>query len=69
MLILEFGLQTGNFFIPKFLICHHDEANISIDLIEERYQKGVVLITFQVHPAGWGATFADPAAGEAIVDR
>jgi DNA replication protein DnaC len=47
----------------------HEEANTLIDLIEERYRKGIVMITSQVSPRGWENLFEDPVIGEAIVDR
>ena len=47
----------------------HDEANILIDLLEERYHKGSVIVTSQVDPKGWMRLFEDPVIGEAIVDR
>ena len=55
----DFGLRNYN----------HDEANVLIDLIEERYRKGIVIITSQVNPKGWGELFEDPVIGEAIIDR
>lgn len=47
----------------------HAEATALLDLLEERYQKGSVLITSQVDPKGWLTLFEDPVIGEAIVDR
>jgi len=47
----------------------HDEATILIDLLEERYHKGSVIVTSQVDPKGWTKLFEDPVIGEAIVDR
>ena len=47
----------------------HDEANTLLDLLEERYQKGSVIVTSQVDPKGWGKLFEDPVIAEAITDR
>ena len=47
----------------------HDEATSLIDIIEERYQKGVIIVTSQVSPKGWPQLFEDPVIAEAIVDR
>ena len=47
----------------------HDEANTLLDLLEERYQKGSLIITSQVDPKGWGKLFEDPVIAEAITDR
>jgi DNA replication protein DnaC len=46
-----------------------DEAMILLDLLEERYQKGMQIITSQVDIEGWQSLFADKVASEAIVDR
>ena len=47
----------------------HEEANILLELIEERYRKGTIIVTSQVSPPGWKSLFADPVIGEAITDR
>ena len=47
----------------------HDEAQILIDILEERYLKGSVIVTSQVDPSGWMKLFQDPVIAEAIVDR
>jgi DNA replication protein DnaC len=47
----------------------HEEANVLIDILEERYQKGSVLLTSQVDPKGWRKLFEDPVIAEAITDR
>jgi DNA replication protein DnaC len=47
----------------------HEEAQILIDILEERYMKGSVIVTSQVDPAGWLRLFQDPVIAEAIVDR
>ena len=47
----------------------HAEASSLLDLLEERYQKGSILITSQVDPKGWKSLFEDPVIAEAIVDR
>lgn len=47
----------------------HDEATVLLDLVEERYGKGVTIITSQVAPNGWIKLFEDPVVAEALVDR
>lgn len=47
----------------------HDEATSLMDILEERYQKGVVILTSQINPEGWLKLFEDPVIAEAIVDR
>lgn len=47
----------------------HDEANTLLEIVEERYRKGVIIITSQVSPDGWKGLFEDPVIGEAITDR
>jgi len=47
----------------------HDEATSLVDILEERYRKGSVIVTSQVDPRGWVKLFEDPVIGEAIVDR
>jgi DNA replication protein DnaC len=47
----------------------HEEATSLMDLLEERYQKGVVIVTSQVNPEGWMKLFEDPVIAEAITDR
>jgi DNA replication protein DnaC len=47
----------------------HEEACALLDLLEERYQKGTLIITSQVDPKGWKTLFEDPVIAEAIVDR
>ena len=47
----------------------HDEANVFLEVLEERYQKGICIITSQVSPEGWKSLFEDPVIGEAITDR
>jgi len=47
----------------------HEEATALVDLLEERYRKGVAIVTSQVDPRGWGKLFDDPVIGEAIIDR
>jgi DNA replication protein DnaC len=55
----DFGLRTYT----------HEEAQILIDILEERYLKGSIIITSQVDINGWGKLFADPVISEAIIDR
>lgn len=47
----------------------HDEANMLMDILEERYQKGSVIVTSQVEPEGWKKLFEDPVIAEALTDR
>ena len=47
----------------------HKEANTLFDVLEDRYQKGPVIITSQVKPQGWKTLFEDKVIAEAILDR
>ena len=47
----------------------HEEAVLLIDLIEDRYRKGVHIITSQVDPGGWRTLFEDAVIADALVDR
>lgn len=47
----------------------HEEANVLIDLLEDRSRKGPVIVTSQADPKGWGKLFEDPLIAEAIVNR
>lgn len=47
----------------------HQEATILYEILEERYQKGSVIVTSQVSPLGWKSLFEDPVIAEAICDR
>jgi DNA replication protein DnaC len=47
----------------------HEEATVLIDLLEDRYQKGVVIVTSQVSDKGWQKLFDDPVIAEGIVNR
>jgi DNA replication protein DnaC len=47
----------------------HEEATALVDLLEERYRRGSLIVTSQVDPRGWLKLFEDPVIGEAIVDR
>lgn len=47
----------------------HDEANILVDILEDRHRKGSVIVTSQVDPKGWKKLFEDPIIAEAIVSR
>ena len=47
----------------------HDEAVTLLEIIEERYTKGIVIITSQVEPAGWRTLFQDSVISDAIIDR
>jgi DNA replication protein DnaC len=47
----------------------HDEATVLVDILEDRHQKGSVIVTSQVDPKGWMKLFEDPVIAEAIVSR
>lgn len=47
----------------------HQEANALYDILEERYNKGPVIVTSQVRPLGWKSLFEDEVIAEAILDR
>jgi DNA replication protein DnaC len=47
----------------------HDEANVLVDLLEDRHRKGSVILTSQADPKGWSKLFEDPLIAEAIVSR
>ena len=47
----------------------HDEASFLLEILEERYGKGMVIISTQVNHQGWRSLFKDPVIAEAIVDR
>jgi DNA replication protein DnaC len=47
----------------------HEEANVLVDLLEERHRKGSVIVTSQADPRGWSKLFEDPLIAEAIVNR
>jgi len=47
----------------------HEEANVLVDLLEDRHRKGSVIVTSQVDPRGWQKLFEDPVIAEAIVNR
>jgi DNA replication protein DnaC len=47
----------------------HDEANVLVDILEDRHRKGSVIVTSQVDPKGWIKLFEDPIIAEAIVSR
>lgn len=47
----------------------HEEANVLVDLLEDRHRKGSVIVTSQVDSRGWLKLFEDPIIAEAIVSR
>lgn len=47
----------------------HEEANVLVDMLEDRHRKGSVIVTSQVDPKGWRKLFEDPIIAEAIVSR
>lgn len=46
----------------------HDEATMLIEILEERYGKGIAIITTQVDPEGWRSLFQDSVISDAIID-
>jgi len=59
LILDDFGLRNYS----------HDEASILLDVLEERYLKGSVILTSQVEPQGWSKLFEDPVIADAIIDR
>jgi DNA replication protein DnaC len=59
LILDDFGLRTYT----------HDEATALLEILEERYGKGITIITSQVAPKGWIKLFEDPVVAEAVVDR
>lgn len=59
LILDDFGLRNYS----------HEEATILVDLLEERYRQGSVIITSQVTPDGWKRLFEDPVIAEATIDR
>lgn len=59
MILDDFGLRAYT----------HEEATVLMDILEERYRKGSVIVTSQVDPKGWTKLFEDPVIAEAINDR
>lgn len=59
LILDDFGLRNYS----------HDEATALLEVLEERYGKGVTILTSQVSPKGWLSLFEDQVIGEAIVDR
>lgn len=47
----------------------HEEATTLLDILEDRYRKGSIIVTSQVDAKGWRSLFDDPVIAEAIVDR
>lgn len=59
ILLDDFGLRNYT----------HEEANVLVDLLEDRHRRGSVIVTSQVDPRGWQKLFEDPVIAEAIVSR
>lgn len=59
LILDDFGLRNYS----------HDEANVLVDILEDRHRKGSVVVTSQVDPKGWLKLFEDPVIAEAIVSR
>jgi DNA replication protein DnaC len=47
----------------------HEEASALLDVLEDRYTKGSVIVTSQVEPEGWLKLFEDPVIADSITDR
>lgn len=47
----------------------HDEAVFLVDLVEDRYRKGIHIVTSQVDVEGWKTLFEDAVVADALVDR
>jgi DNA replication protein DnaC len=47
----------------------HEEATALLEILEERYKKGAVIVTSQVEPEGWRSLFQDSVISDAIIDR
>ncbi len=59
LILDDFGLRTYT----------HQEATSLLEILEERYAKGITIVTSQVSPRGWIQLFEDPVVAEAVVDR
>lgn len=59
LILDDFGLRNYS----------HDEANVLVDLLEDRHRRGSVIVTSQADPKGWTKLFEDPLIAEAIVSR
>lgn len=59
LILDDFGLRSYT----------HEEATALVDLLEDRYRQGIVVVTSQVDTRGWLKLFEDPVVAEAIVDR
>ena len=47
----------------------HKEANVLLDVLEDRYQKCPVVITSQIKPQGWRTLFEDEVRADTTLDR
>lgn len=59
LILDDFGLRSYT----------HEEATVLLDILEERYMKGSLILTSQVDTQGWYKLFEDPVIADAIVDR
>ena len=50
LILDDFGLRNYS----------HDEANVLVDLLEDRHRRGYVIVTSQADPKGWTKLFEDP---------
>jgi DNA replication protein DnaC len=47
----------------------NEETTVLMDILEDGYRKGTVIVTSQLDPRGWNKLFEDPVIAEAITDR
>jgi DNA replication protein DnaC len=59
LILDDFGLRNYS----------HEEANVLMDLLEDRHRKGSVIVTSQADTRGWAKLFEDPLIAEGIVSR
>jgi len=59
LILDDFGLRSYS----------HEEANVLVDLLEDRHRKGSVIVTSQADPKGWAKLFEDELIAQAIVSR
>ena len=59
LILDDFGLRNYS----------HGEANALYDILEDRCQKGSVIVTSQLDPRGWKVLIEDKVIADAIFDR
>lgn len=47
----------------------HEEGVLLVDLLEDRYQQKIQIISSQVDVDGWKTLFEDPVIADALIDR